>query len=368
MGNFLKTRNQGSLFLTAIIFILFIVIEHSAYAQNSRLLTSKKQQDYVDSLKAMKYPHTFPLWGEKTYHAGYDIPYPAGVMGNFFYQYQNIIISELEVGFEGPDNSIDPIPLDSIVIFEKTTAETYAFNIRPDLWILPFWNVYGIFAFGKNSTYVELAEPVPITAITDFDAFAVGFGTNVAAGLGPGWFSVDYNTSWSFIDALDKPVRVNNFSFRFGSTFVFKEKPDRNIAIWVGGFRQRMDQNTSGRISFGEIFPDPDNGLADKLDDWYDGWSEENCSDPRPNPICDPLGELVGEITDNLRTNEPISDTDITYKLKKEVKQEWNMIVGAQYQFNKRYQFRTEAGIVGDRKSYYSLLIIGSCCNKIIFL
>ena len=31
------------------------------------------------------------------------------------------------------------------------------------------------------------------------------------------------------------------------------------------------------------------------------------------------------------------------------------MIVGAQYQFNKRYQLRTEAGVVGDRKFLLSL-------------
>ncbi|MCG8307746.1 MAG: hypothetical protein MI975_10190 [Cytophagales bacterium] len=320
-------------------------------AQNFQKLISKKQQAYIDSLKSLNYPYLLPVLGEKTYNAGFDIPYPAGVMVNYFTQSQNIVISDLNVGFEGPDNSIDPIPLDTIVTFEKATASTWALTFRPDVWILPFWNVYGIFAYGKNDTYIKLAKPVQIETNTDFDAMAAGFGTNIAGGLGPGWFALDYNTSWSFIEALDKPVNVSNFSVRFGSTIVNKEKPYKNLAIWVGAFRQRIEQNTSGRVSFRQIFPGADQNLADRLEDWYAGWEEENCDRPGSGIICEPLGELVEAIADNLRTDEPIQNTDITYSLKKEVKQEWNMIIGAQYQFNKRFQFRTEGGIIGDRKS-----------------
>ena len=41
----------------------------------------------------------------------------------------------------------------------------------------------------------------------------------------------------------------------------------------------------------------------------------------------------------------------IRYGLKKSVQQKWNGIIGAQYQPNKNWMFRTEAGIVGNRKS-----------------
>lgn len=149
--------------------------------------------------------------------------------------------------------------------------------------------MYRIFVVGKNDTHIKLASPVPIETNTDFDVKAVGFGTNIAGGLGPGWSSLDYNTSWSFIEALDDHVRVNNFSVRLGTTFVHKQKPYKNLAIWVGAFRQRMEQNTSGRISFSDIFPEADQNLADKLDDWYAGWEEENCNKPGTGIICEPL-------------------------------------------------------------------------------
>ncbi len=41
----------------------------------------------------------------------------------------------------------------------------------------------------------------------------------------------------------------------------------------------------------------------------------------------------------------------ISYAVRKEPKQEWNMIIGGQYQLNKHHQFRVEGGVLGDRSS-----------------
>ena len=41
----------------------------------------------------------------------------------------------------------------------------------------------------------------------------------------------------------------------------------------------------------------------------------------------------------------------IKYRLIKEPKQKWNVIIGGQYQLNKHHQFRAEGGIIGNRKS-----------------
>lgn len=41
----------------------------------------------------------------------------------------------------------------------------------------------------------------------------------------------------------------------------------------------------------------------------------------------------------------------IRYGIDKGLKQEWNGLIGAQFQWNKNWIFRTEAGVIGDRKS-----------------
>jgi len=66
-----------------------------------------------------------------------------------------VIISGLEVGFQTPDNEVDPINLDSIVVFDESNSATWAMNVRPDLWVFPFLNVYGIFAKGRNSSSIH---------------------------------------------------------------------------------------------------------------------------------------------------------------------------------------------------------------------
>ena len=48
------------------------------------------------------------------------------------------------------------------VQFEKIAAKTWGLNLRQELWINPFWNVYDIFAYARNCTYFELVEPVSI--------------------------------------------------------------------------------------------------------------------------------------------------------------------------------------------------------------
>jgi hypothetical protein len=39
----------------------------------------------------------------------------------------------------------------------------------------------------------------------------------------------------------------------------------------------------------------------------------------------------------------------VSYALKKRPTKNWNMLIGGQYQFNKRWQIRSEAGFLGGR-------------------
>jgi hypothetical protein len=44
--------------------------------------------------------------------------------------------------------------------------------------------------------------------------------------------------------------------------------------------------------------------------------------------------------------------TLIGYGMDKSPEQEWNVVIGGQFQLNKRWQLGTEGGIIGDRKSF----------------
>src|SRR5688572_2593933 len=136
------------------------------HAQYSQRKLSKKQQEYTDSLKNVTYNHSFPILGQKAYKMGFDIPYPVGVMGNYFYVNQGIIIENLQLGLQSQNHDIPLTPID-FVEFGSNDVTANTFMVRPDLWVFPFLDVYGIFGFGTSTTTVNLTIPVELTSVVE---------------------------------------------------------------------------------------------------------------------------------------------------------------------------------------------------------
>lgn len=62
-----------------------------------------KHQVYTDSLKNVKYNYTFPILGQGAYSKGFDMPYPAGFMGDFMWMDQGILIDNMQLGLKTDD-------------------------------------------------------------------------------------------------------------------------------------------------------------------------------------------------------------------------------------------------------------------------
>src|SRR4029078_879168 len=70
-----------------------------------------KNQSLADSLKKSEYPYLFPIWGKKVVAKGFNIPKSGGVSVQYLYQTSDIIIENLQVGF----NHGEMYPLDQII-------------------------------------------------------------------------------------------------------------------------------------------------------------------------------------------------------------------------------------------------------------
>ena len=140
---------------------------------------------------------------------GYDLPYSAGLSLNYFWQESDIIISDLLVGFNnGPMYDIE-----EIVRIDGAVASSYAINFRPDVWVLPFLNVYGILAKANTSTAIDAGLWIPDTtntwrevaafsSVAEFKATGLGFGMTPTIGVGGGFLALDMNMSWTDVSAL----------------------------------------------------------------------------------------------------------------------------------------------------------------------
>ena len=333
-------------FKTSFAIIIFLCISiHNVSGQYTNTKVKTKHQAYTDSLKQVEYNYIFPILGQGAYKKGFDIPYPAGLMANYMWLKQNLIFDNMQLGLK-TDNLDIPLTDVGFIEFGENINTSYAYNVRPDIWVLPFLNVYGIFGGGQSKTEVNLTAPFPLYSSVEQGLSTAGFGIMGAGGIGPVWFSVDANWTWSKPQLLDKPVRVNVLGIRIGHTFVFKNKPERNIALWAGAMSMQMSSETSGEIKLIDALPPETWERKDEIVANYYDWYENVATIPQ-KIIADQVLTPIVE-----RIDAADGESIIRYGMDKQVKDRWNGTIGGQFQFNKKWMIRSEAGLIGNRKSF----------------
>ena len=327
-----------------VLVILSLMVFFTIPEANAQYTTKKvksKHQHYTDSLKAHKYDRILPILGAGAYKQGFDIPYPLGIMINTIAMRQGITIDNMQLGLK-TDNQDIPLTNVDFIQFGENTNTSVSYNIRPDVWILPFLNVYGLFGAGNTSTEVNLVAPIQMKSVVDQKLRTTGFGVMGAGGIGPVWISVDANFTWNKPELLEEATKVNVLGIRMGHSFVFKKQPDRNINIWVGAMRIHMASETRGVIALKDAVPiDEMNQKGQDALDYYDNLT--------PAEKLKPANVLIKQIGERMVSSD--GDAEIRYGMDKQTKQLWNMSVGGQFQLSKAWQLRSELGFIGDRKS-----------------
>ncbi len=320
--------------IVVILLLMLPIIGFSQYNQYEPKDTTKQQ-----------YPYRLPIFGNFLHDVGVDLPYPMGLMVNSYLGVQNILITDIAVGFEGGEG--DGIPLTDItrlIEFEDVKATAYSLNFRPDIWVLPFLNVYGIVGKAWTESDVIISYPFKLNALAKLDGMTFGVGLTFAGGFKNYFFVLDMNNVWTYMSNFEDPVKTGILSPRFGRTFKLK-KPESNFGIWVGAMRVGLGGVTTGSIKLADVLPqetwDNIDQTVQNYYDWYDGLDEnkQNVADQILTPIIENLAAGNGETT-------------VLYSIRKESKKEWNMLVGGQYQIDKHWQIRTEFGFLGERSSW----------------
>src|SRR5688572_31815172 len=144
--------------LTIIIVTCLNMVYISGLAQvYSDKVVGKKNAELIDSIKTTEYPYALPIWGKKAAALGFNLPYSAGIGINYLWQESDLLIDNLQLGF----NNGPLYNLDEVVRFNNATSTASGFNIRPDIWLFPFLNIYGILAKASPSTSVDFGIYVP---------------------------------------------------------------------------------------------------------------------------------------------------------------------------------------------------------------
>src|SRR6187397_270163 len=260
-------------FLSKAMLLFFLaMLSSTVFAQ---VFTNKevgqKNAGLIDSLKKSEYPYSLRIWGAKASKAGYNLPYSAGLSAQYFWQQSDLVIDNLNVGF----NNGPMYNLDGIVRFDKAFATASAFTVRPDIWLFPFLNIYGILGKAQASTEVGFGVWIPDSSNTDqqilsanttieFNTSTYGIGFTPTIGVGGGFLALDMNVAWTDVPQLSKPARSFIFGPRLGKNFRLN-KPERGVAVWVGAFRVQISSETNGSINLSEVLPPGE--LGTKVDE-----------------------------------------------------------------------------------------------------
>lgn len=326
-----------------------------------------------DSIKNRVYPYSLPILGEKATQAGYQLPYSAGVSVQYFGSESDLVINNLKVGFNGREM----FNLDEIVRFDKAVATAQSITVRPDLWLFPFLNIYGILGISDASTDIGFSVWIPdqnggnqqilsAETVVEFTTTSFGLGMTPTIGVGGGFIALDMNVVWTDVPQLAQPARSFVFGPRFGKSFTFRKNPDSNIAVWVGGFRVDISGDTKGSLALSEVLPE-DSDIEMKiddaqqrvgetqveLDDWWNNLTPIEQANPvnaarynAGNRLLGTAGQVLAAAENAV---ENVQNSTVQYSMDKQVKDKWNFVVGSQYQINRHLMLRGEIGFLGSR-------------------
>lgn len=221
-------------------------------AQGAQKIFNPLYEEYYDSLKKMEYPYLFPFLGKGAYSRGYDLQYAWGASAIYFTQQQQILIESTAIGFGGSDL----VDISRFIKFGPTIATTNAYSFRPDVWVLPFLNVYAILGGGTTSTEVTLLDPISFQTEQNFSVSSYGLGATLTAAAGPVWFAWDNNFNFADVEVVVEPVPAFNSSLRIGHTIPSVNNPERNLSVWAGTFFQVIQNDTQGSILISSLLPE----------------------------------------------------------------------------------------------------------------
>ncbi len=310
-----------------------LLLASAIYAQSGagvRILP--KQGELYDNTKNLSNPYSLPFWGQKLGSRGFLLPYPIGVMINGYAGSQDVTISDLAIGI----NDGQMISLDDAVGFSKVTADIQNINVRTDVWLLPFLDLYGLFGMLSAQTKVGIGnimdKPVDLNTEANFHGYEYGFGGMLTGGVRSIFFSLDASYIWTHLDGLKDDNSVVNLGLRTGYVFHFEKNPEKNISVWTGTTRVFLSSMTEGTIKLADVVPNF--GANYQNSDWYEALSPVKQS-------------LVDELVEKAKDGH--ADDEIHYTLKKRPTKNWAMILGAQFQLNRHWQLRAETNFLGGR-------------------
>jgi hypothetical protein len=228
-----------------------------------------------------------PLWGKTLRERGTNLPLPFGLGVTYTYVAQNTEVSHVKV----KDRTLDlNIPA------AKTASHTVVF--RADAWVLPFLNVYGMLGYtnGQTEPRLVLGNGTVRGRTVSYSRAMYGGGATLAGGYKAYFLTLDANYTTGAVQTDNGQIgnhEIYSITFTPRAGAIFSSGAWGEGSVWVGGMY--MD-------------------FAQEVRDSLDG-----------------------------------RNRDVDFSVRIKAKDPWNVLLGGNWQLNKRWSICVELGGILDR-------------------
>ncbi|MGE0641242.1 MAG: hypothetical protein AB7G12_01120 [Thermoanaerobaculia bacterium] len=190
--------------------------------------------------------------------AGREMPLPWGIGLTWYDQSQDYAVSRLALGIPGFGN----LPVDQL----KIDNDIQEVNLKLDVWLFPFLNVFAVLGQVDGSTDVDfrpLMLPIPLEQVTiDYDGDVYGGGVTLAFG-GDVWFG-------SLTGVFTQTDLKGDFESDAQSLVVMPRVGlhGRRGSVWVGAMYLDTEENHKGTVTLPFLGPVPFEVELIQKDDW----------------------------------------------------------------------------------------------------
>jgi hypothetical protein len=220
------------------------------------------QTDEEEKPAAVTSGRRLPFLGDLARDRGIELPLPLGVGGVYYFVSRDITVSDLRLGRDGASPT-------SIGDFAQVAASSRVnnLNVKFDMWVLPFVNVYAIAGYVWNETDTTFDLTLPplspggagrsrrVVLPTSLEGTVGGLGVTLAGGYGPFFLALDSNAAQADLGFDDRFHAVVT-SLRSGWNGKLGPRPFRvwgNATYWTTfatASGTLVDPDDGGTLSF----------------------------------------------------------------------------------------------------------------------
>jgi len=208
-----------------------------------------------------------PFCGKKRRNNGMVLPLPFGTGLAFTAFEQPYYSSNLRM-YSTNNN----LTARADTVYQDTKSGEIAVTVRPDFWLFPFLNVYGLFGYSAGRTTPDMRVPYIIienipgigelkidttVELKDniyYNGPVYGFGANVTTGYKNFFILLNYEYSVTNPTSLEDNLVYQRFNGKLGILLGHNRKKAKG-AFWLGTMFMKDNQHFEGEVNVKDILP-----------------------------------------------------------------------------------------------------------------